>query len=74
VDDYWNKIVQMKAADGNVMFKHHPKIIKPLFSLAHGNADPERGFSVNKRLFTSYRSLLSEASINGLRSIEDAVR
>jgi hypothetical protein len=74
VDDYWNKVFQMKAIDGSVKFKHLPKVIKPLLSLAHGKADPERGFSVNKRFMTSDRSLLSEASINGLRSTEDAIR
>ena len=37
--------------------------MKPLSSLAHGSADPERGFSVNKGLFTSDRSLLSEVKV-----------
>jgi hypothetical protein len=44
VDDYWNKVFQMKAANGNVKFTPaedcHASIKT---SLAHGNADPERG-------------------------------
>jgi len=64
----------MKATVSIVQFKHLPKIVGPLFSFVHGNADQERGFSVNKRLMTSVHCLLSITSLNGLCSIEDDVR
>jgi hypothetical protein len=42
-------------------------------ALSHGNADIERGFSENAFLVTDDRSLLSDASINGLRATRDGV-
>ena len=41
--------------------------------MSHGNADVERGFSENAFLLTDDRSLLSDASINGLRATRDGV-
>lgn len=41
--------------------------------LCHGNADVERSLSINKKLLTSERALLSEESLNGLRLTRDAV-
>jgi hypothetical protein len=74
IDQYWNHVFQSTNDNGRKNFRLLPVVVKPLLCLAHGNADPERGFSVNKRLLTSDRSSLSEASINGLRTLEDVVR
>lgn len=74
IDEYWNNVFQCNDDSGGKKFKLLPVVVKALMCLAHGNADPERGFSVNKRIFSSDRSLLSEASINGLRTVEDIVR
>jgi len=73
IDEFWNRIFQTKDDNGKHKLKLLPKIIKPLLCLSHGNADPEREFSINKRLITSDRSSLSEMSINGLRTVEDVI-
>jgi len=70
---FWNRVFQTNDDNGKVKLKLLPKIIKPLLCLSHGNADLERGFSINKRLITSDRSSLSEMSINGLRTVEDVI-
>ena len=48
-------------------------VLKMALSLYHGNADVERGLSVNNAIFTKERNQLHEAAINGLRA-KDAVK
>jgi len=42
--------------------------------LSHGNAAPERGFSVNNALLTKERGSLAERSIVALRVLKEAIR
>ena len=41
--------------------------------LFHGNADVERSLSINKKILTPERTLLSDAALNDLRLTRDAV-
>ena len=41
--------------------------------LSHGNADPERGFSVNERLLNIQGSFTSEEAIEALRFVKDCL-
>lgn len=73
IDYYWKNVLAIKSIGGTDRFVSLGKLIKCALSLSHGNADVERGFSENTFLLTSDRSLLSDASINGLRATRDAV-
>ena len=44
-----------------------------VFTLSHGNADPERGFSINKHLLKIRRSTTSESTIVTLRLVKDFI-
>ena len=44
------------------------KVVKAALSLAHGNAEVERGFSENIKNVTKDRVLLLEASVNAIQS------
>ena len=48
-------------------------VLKIPLSLPHGNADVEKGPSVNNSIITKERHQLGEAAINGLRA-KDAVK
>lgn len=48
--------------------------VKNTLILSHGNADVERGFSINELIVPDNRTLLSLASINGFRWIWDAIK
>ena len=74
VDFYWRNIFTLKTNVGKEKFVGLKKLIQCVFALSHGNADVERGFSENSFLLSDDRSLLSDASINGLRSTRDAVK
>ncbi|CAF3918958.1 unnamed protein product [Rotaria sordida] len=74
IDYYWKNIFTIKTNTGTDKFIALSKLIKCVLSLSHGNADVERGFSENAFLLTDDRSLLSDASINGLRATRDGVK
>ena len=50
------------------------KVVKAALSLAHGNAEVERGFSESAKNVTKDRVLLSEASVNAIQSTKDGLK
>ena len=69
IDHFWKGIFQMKDHNNLPKYSTLSSLIKALLTLAHGNADCERGFSINSALLES-RSKLNLHSINGLRQIK----
>lgn len=74
IDHYWKRVFTLKTSFGTDKFIVLPKLVKCVLALSHGNADVERGFSENSFLLKDDRSLLSDASINGLRATRDGVK
>ncbi|CAF2889007.1 unnamed protein product [Rotaria sp. Silwood2] len=74
IDYYWNKVLAITTADGRPKYPTLGKLIKNILIIPHGNADIERGFSINENMVPQNRSLLSDTSINGLRSTYDGVK
>jgi hypothetical protein len=74
IDYYWNNVLAIAATDGRPKYPTLSKLIKNILIISHGNADVERGFSINENIVAPNRALLSELSINGLRSTYDAVK
>jgi hypothetical protein len=73
IDFYWNKVLSMVRSNGYPKYPTLSKLIKNILIISHGNADVERGFSVNGNILTEERTLLSEKSVNGLRATYDAI-
>jgi hypothetical protein len=73
IDYYWSQVLALKTTDGRPKYPVLAKLVKNILIISHGNADVERGFSINENIVRENRSLLSESSINGLRSTYDAV-
>ena len=74
IDYYWKHVFTLKTNTGIEKFIASPTLVKCALALSHANADVERGFSENVFLLTDDRSLLSDASINGLRATRDGVK
>jgi hypothetical protein len=74
IDYYWKNVFSLKTNTGTDKFIALSKLVKCALALSHANADVERGFSENAFLLTDDRSLLSDASINGLRATRDGVK
>ena len=73
IDYYWNRIFMIVDNGGNPKYRTLTKLVRNILIISHGNADVERGFSSNGNILTEDRTLLSDKSINGLRTIYDAV-
>ena len=73
VDMYWNEILDRKTAAGTMKYSALKKVVTSCLCLFHGNADVERSLSINKKILTPERTLLSDAALNGLRLTRDAV-
>ena len=68
VDFCWNKTELIKDGMGHT--KYHPTllyVVKAALTLAHGNAEVERGFSNSYKTAAVDRTSLSEAFINSLQ-------
>lgn len=74
IDYYWNNVLSITTTDGQPKYPTLSKLIKNVLIIPHGNADVERGFSINENIVVQNRSLLSDVSINGLRTAHDAVK
>ena len=74
LDHYWKKIFALTNPAGALRFVELAKLVKASCVLPHGNADAERGFSVNARTVRKDNSSLSERSIRGLRMVKDELR
>ena len=64
----------MKNAVGDLKYPLIIKVVKATLSLAHGNAEVERGFSESAKNVTKDRVLLSEASVNAIQSTKDGLK
>ena len=64
----------MKNAVGDLKYPLIIKVVKAALSLAHGNAEVERGFSESAKNVTKDRVLLSEASVNAIQSTKDGLK
>ena len=63
VDHKWRDIFQFQRTNGNPRYHVLTRIVKAALVLRHGNADVERGISVNSRIFTAEGNKLSEETI-----------
>lgn len=71
---YWNSIAQLSDVAGDKKYENLVNVVKSALSLSHGNAAPERGFSVNNSLLSKERLALGEQTICAVRVVKEAVR
>lgn len=72
IELYWTKVGCIKNDNNEFLFSDLANMVKAVLSISHGNAVPERGFSINKNLLEN-RSSLKEDTIVALRLVKDAV-
>ena len=64
----------MKYAVGALKYPLIIKVAKAALSLAHGNAEVERGFQESAKNVTKDRVVLSEASVNAIQPTKDDLK
>ena len=69
---YWTgNVMGLCDVDGNKKYWHLGLLAVCTLLLPHGNADPERVFSVNKRLLEKHGFNTGEETLEALRVIKD---
>lgn len=75
IDQYWADVLQLPDKhSGKLKYSNLSVLVKCCLCLAHGNADVERGFSINNALVSNDRPNLSETTIVGVRAIKDGIK
>lgn len=69
---YWVEISKIQNLQGESRYEELSNLVLACLSLSHGNADAERGFSVNKAVL-HHRELLKEDTIVAIRMVKDAI-
>lgn len=72
IDYYWHKIKALTDAHGNQKYPALGTVAKMALSLSHGQADVERGFSINKQILDS-RTALNQKTLCGMRTVKEVV-
>ena len=61
------------VGDGKLKYQQLVALVQCILSLSHGNAVPERGFSLNKNLLDVHGFSTSEQTIISLRLVKDYI-
>jgi hypothetical protein len=71
---YWDKMSDVSNDVGGKKYESLSHVAKAALTLSHGNAIPERGFSVNNSLLGKESLSLGERTIVAQRIVKDTVR
>ena len=74
MDEIWQKVETMVDSDGSLKYPQLFALMKYVLSLSHGNAVPERGFSMNKIMLESHGYTIDNDTIAALRLVKNSIR
>ena len=67
IDHYWRNIVELKDDEGALKYPQLYMLAWCILSLSHGNAVPEHGFSINRKILDAHGYSISKETIIALR-------
>lgn len=71
IDVYWHSLESIVNRNKEIKYRNFLSLIKTVLVLPHGNADPERGFSINNCML---KGGFNEHTIISLRFVKDALK
>ena len=71
VDKYWAQVFRKVDSLGQLKYSHLALVVKVALSVSHGQADVERGFSINKMMIGDQRTRLKHSTIVAVRTVKD---
>ena len=60
LDRYCREVLRLETSSGSTKYPHLKNVVKTALVLPYGNADIERGVSVNNRVVTAERNKLGD--------------
>ncbi|CAH0555059.1 unnamed protein product [Brassicogethes aeneus] len=73
LDEYWDKVRSIKDIVGQYKYTQLALMARIVLTISHGNANAERGFSLNKYILNDKNSL-DKSTIIALRMIKDNLK
>ena len=73
IDVYWQKILSVPDRTGAAKYSSLGRLVR-LLSLSHGQADVERGFSINKATLGTERNSVNQDTLIALRIVKDELQ
>ena len=74
IDIVWNDISKIADSSTAILkFSNLSKLAHCVLVIPHGNAEPERGFSINKHVLNIHGNSLKEDTIVALRLVKDCL-
>ena len=70
-DVYWHKVLSITDNTGNAKYSALGRLVRLVLSLSHGQADVERGFSLNNATLRNERNSISGETLIALRIVKD---
>ena len=70
---YWSDVSKVKDSAGVPKYPNLSAFAHSCLTLSHGNAVPERGFSINNTMVTSNKASISEMGIRSIRLVKDYI-
>ena len=74
MDELWQKVGAIANSDGSLKYPQLFALMKCVLSLSHGNAVPERYFSMKKIMLESHGYAIDNDAIAALRLVKDSIR
>ena len=71
IDHYWNDVASLVDEEGKPKYPNLCKLSRCISTLSHGNADPERGFSITKQQLQVHGDNIGEDMLVAIRTIKD---
>ncbi len=70
VGSFWSAVERIRTLDGKSRFSKLCMLMYGLLSIPCSNADPERGFSMLRKIHTDQRSNLDQSTVIALMTIK----
>lgn len=72
IESYWTEVSAFVGTDGKLCLAELATLAIDCLCVSHGNAIPERGFSINKHLMQD-RTQLQEKTIEAIRFVKESL-
>ena len=73
IDEYWHAISNIRNENGSRKYDKLWTLVKCVMLISHGNADPEREFSINKHILSIHGPTTGEHTIESIRLVKEFV-
>ncbi len=73
VDKYWSHVSQQVDSLGQPKYSNLMVVVKAALTVSHGQADVERGFSLNNHIIDDSRVSLKQQTVVAIRTVKDVV-